>query len=53
MNAKPIRCQSISDAAMIEIQKDRQLWQLNGFTSGRLKLWRALANPIGSVIIIR
>lgn len=31
------------------VQNDMQLWQLNGFTFGIPKLWRALAMPIDRI----
>jgi hypothetical protein len=53
MKANPTRCQSIIEDAITATQNDRQLWHEKGLISGRLKLIRALANPIGNNIIIR
>jgi hypothetical protein len=45
-----MRLKSTTQHPATAIQNDRQLWQLNGLKSGRLKLIRALAIPIGIVI---
>lgn len=53
MNASITMYGSTAQYPTTEIQNERQLWQLNGFQSGRLNVISALATPMEHSVIVK